>query len=92
LDFKKLGPYKIIARKSPVNYKLRLPKGLRLYLVFYVSLLEKALDSVRLSNKEISLEEDLDVYDIERILSSRVSNKKIEYLVKWLDYDNIHNT
>jgi Chromo (CHRromatin Organisation MOdifier) domain len=85
LDFKKLGLYKIVAKKLLINYKLRLPKGLRLYLVFHVSLLELALPGVVVSNEELQPDYELDIYNVEKILDSRVSKKKIEYLVKWLD-------
>jgi Chromo (CHRromatin Organisation MOdifier) domain len=60
--------------------------------VFYISLLEKALDNIVTSNKEIQPEEELNIYDVEKILASRVSNGKVEYLIKWLDWDDIHNT
>jgi hypothetical protein len=82
LDFKKLGLYKIVIKKSLVNYKLQLLKGSRLHLVFYVSLLELAPLGVAVSNKELQPNHELDIYNVERILDSRVSRKKIEYLVK----------
>jgi hypothetical protein len=85
LNFKKLGLYKIIIKKLLVNYKLQLPKGLRLYLVFYVSLLKLVLLGVAVSNEELQPDHELDIYDVEKILDSRVSRKKIKYLVKWLD-------
>jgi hypothetical protein len=40
LDFKKLGLFKVLDKVSLVNYKLQLPKNSKLYLVFYVLLLE----------------------------------------------------
>jgi hypothetical protein len=40
LDIVKLGPFKVLRQKGPVNYELELPKRMRIYLVFYVSLLE----------------------------------------------------
>jgi hypothetical protein len=40
LDFKKLGPFKILNKVSLVNYRLQLPRNSKLYLVFYISLLE----------------------------------------------------
>jgi hypothetical protein len=47
-----------------------------------MSLLELAPLGVAVSNKELQLNYKLDIYDVERILDSRVSRKKIEYLVK----------
>jgi hypothetical protein len=42
LDYKKLGLFKIAKIKSLVNYCLKLPKTIKIYPVFYVSLLELA--------------------------------------------------
>jgi hypothetical protein len=82
LDFKKLRLYKIVAKKLLVNYKLQLLKGLQLYLVFYVSLLKLTLLRIAVSNKELQLDYKLNVYDVKRILDSKVSKRRIEYLVK----------
>ncbi|KAK1255573.1 hypothetical protein MKX08_009568 [Trichoderma sp. CBMAI-0020] len=44
LDFRKLGSFKILKKISEVNYKLKLPKNIRLKTaVFYILLLKKAL-------------------------------------------------
>jgi hypothetical protein len=40
LDIVKLGLFKILRQKGLVNYELELPKRMRIYLVFYISLLE----------------------------------------------------
>jgi hypothetical protein len=40
LDAVKLGPFKILRQKGPVNYELELPKRMRIHLVFHISLLE----------------------------------------------------
>jgi hypothetical protein len=82
LDFKKLRLYKIITKKLLVNYKLQLPKGLRLYLVFYVLLLELVLLGVVVGNKELQLNYKLNIYNIKKVLNSKVSKRKIKYLVK----------
>jgi hypothetical protein len=59
---------------------------LQLYLVFHVSLLKLVLEDVVVSNKEIELNTyNLDIYNIKKILDSKVSKRKIEYLVKWLN-------
>jgi hypothetical protein len=42
LDHKKLGLFEIAKIKSLVNYCLKLPKIIKIYLIFYVSLLELA--------------------------------------------------
>jgi hypothetical protein len=82
LDFKKLRLYKIIKKILDVNFRLQLLKGSQVHLVFYVSLLSKALPNAKTNNKEIQLAKELDVYNVKKILASRISNSKIEYLIK----------
>src|SRR4051794_16930285 len=43
LDFKKLRPFKIEKELGPVIFKLKLPKEMKIYPVFYIVLLESAL-------------------------------------------------
>ena len=42
LDHTKLGPYKIKKKLGPVTFELQVPKGIRIHLVFHISLLEPA--------------------------------------------------
>jgi len=42
LDYVKVGPFLIEEQKGPVNYRLRLPKDVKIHPVFYISLLEPA--------------------------------------------------
>ena len=42
LDYIKVGPFLIDEQRGRASYKLRLPKDARIYLVFYISLLELA--------------------------------------------------
>ena len=51
LDHKKLRLFKITKKKRPVNYRLKLPKTIRIYPVFYVSLLKLALLGAPLAPK-----------------------------------------
>ena len=44
LDWKNLGPYKIIERVSPLAYRLELPDTIDIHDVFYVNLLRPAPD------------------------------------------------
>jgi hypothetical protein len=72
LDFKKLGPFKVVEKVGTLNFKLQLPKGLRLYPVFYISLLEPIQGNVLVAfDSELQLENDLDVYEVEKILDTR---------------------
>jgi hypothetical protein len=93
LDFKKLGLFRVIERVSSVNYKLELPKTSKLHPVFHVSLLEPAKGTAQVDRAtDIQPEHDADIYNIEKILDRRISKGIMMYLVKWLDWDDIHNS
>ena len=75
LDFKKLKPYEILEKIRLVNFRLQLLKKLRLYLIFHISLLESALGITPLAtNEEIQSENNLDVYEVEKLLNIRIIN------------------
>jgi hypothetical protein len=42
LDHKKLRPFEITEVKGPVNYRLKLPKTIKIHPTFYISLLKLA--------------------------------------------------
>jgi hypothetical protein len=93
LDFKKLGPFKVLEKISSVNYKLQLPKSSRLHPVFHVSLLEPARGNTPIAtDAELQPENEPDVYEVERILDRRLANRTVQYLVKWKGYENTDNT
>ena len=48
LDTVKLGPFKILRKKGPVNYELQLLKKMRILPTFHVSLLEPATPDAKL--------------------------------------------
>jgi hypothetical protein len=83
LDFKKLGLFRIEEKVSSVNYKLELPKISRLYPVFYISLLELAKGITQIDKTtNIQPEHNTDMYNIEKVLASRVSRGSTEYFIK----------
>jgi hypothetical protein len=49
LDNQRIGLFKILKKRGLVNFKLQLPKGIRIHLVFYVFKLEPALDNAELT-------------------------------------------
>jgi hypothetical protein len=94
LDTVKLGPFKILRQKGPVNYELELPKKIRTLPTFHVSLLEPATPDARLKQdiKDISEEIQEPVYEVEKILDSKLEDGQRKYLVKWTEYDSTENT
>ena len=67
--------YKIKKKVLNVNYKLELLKRFKIYLIFYVLLFKEVVRIVKTSTKEIRLKHKLDVYNVKRVLNSKVSNK-----------------
>ena len=56
LDHTKLGPYKVIKKLGPVTFKLEIPQGIRIHLVFHISLLEPAPSTAKPGPIEIDKE------------------------------------
>jgi hypothetical protein len=90
LDYKKLGPFRILERVNPVAFRLALPPTFRLHDVFHVSLLELYHPS-RIPGRqppppppvELSTGEE---YEVDRILDSRLRRGRLQYLVLWKGY------
>ena len=91
LDWKKLGPFKIVEKVSNVNYRLELPQTMKVHPVFHVSLLEPASDITRLDTTIKAVTEDNE-YEVERVLDQRRGLRTVEYLIKWKGYDDSENT
>jgi hypothetical protein len=67
LDYLQIGPFKISEVKGLVIFKLDLPKKLRIYPIFYISLLEKALKNIKTIVPEVEV--DKMEYKVERIIT-----------------------
>jgi hypothetical protein len=94
LDAVKLGPFKILKQKGPVNYELELPKRMRIHPVFHVSLLEPATPDATLQQdvRDIDPEIQEPIYQVERILKERTVRGQKQYLVRWEDYDHTEDS
>ena len=58
----KLRPFIIKEKLKAIMYRLILPKDIKIYLVFYVSLLESTLKNTKLT-KLVPLDNNIDIYN-----------------------------
>ena len=90
LDFKRLGPFKVMSQVNPVAYKLELADSIKIHNVFHVSLLEpyfpNSIEGRTLPPPPpIEVRDELE-YEVEKILDSQIRRKKLYYLVDWKGY------
>jgi len=97
LDHKNHGPFQVEKIVCPLTVRLTLPRKWKIHNVFHVSLLEPYRtskyrappDPTKILQEADDIEQS-EEYDIEQVMSSaeqgRDNNKRILYLVQWLDY------
>jgi hypothetical protein len=98
LDWKRLGPYKVIKRIGLQAYQLALPPTMRhIHNVFHVSL----LDPVRSTSLEprlppappaLYVKDDKEYFEIEDILDSKRDDRHLKYLIKWKGFPDSENS
>ncbi|CAJ0932319.1 unnamed protein product, partial [Ranitomeya imitator] len=89
-----IGPYRILEILNPVSFRLDLPASFAIHNVFHRSLLQKYEVPVVPSLEPpapVLVEGELE-YVVEKILDSRVSRRKLQYLVKWKGYGQEDNS
>lgn len=91
LDYKKLGPFKILAQVGTRSFRLDLPKSVKIHPVFHVNLLEPWRPDHIPGRKQnppppVQVKSDLE-YEVKKILDSRLKKGKLEYLIDWVGYE-----
>jgi hypothetical protein len=99
LDWKRLGPYKVIKRIGLQAYQLALPPTMRhLHDVFHVSLLDPvkstshAPHSLPPAPPALYVKDDHDYFEIEDVLDSKRENRRLYYLIKWKGFPDSENS
>ena len=93
LDYKKLGAFLIKRVVRSVNYELKLPKEMKIYPIFHVSLLEPAPPDAETIVPDLSKENEGQEYEVEKVVDWQDTEEKgREYLIKWKNYGEIDNT
>ncbi|CAJ0960037.1 unnamed protein product [Ranitomeya imitator] len=89
-----IGPFRILEILNPVSFRLDLPASFAIHNVFHRSLLRRYEVPVVPSLEPpapVLVEGELE-YVVEKILDSRVSRRKLQYLVKWKGYGQEDNS
>jgi hypothetical protein len=91
------GPFTIIQKVGEVNYKLRLTgalKSAKIHPIFHVSLLRLFVEFDRFSHDPDDLppvatweSDGTAVFEVDKIIKHRQHYGKLQYLVKWYNYD-----
>ena len=93
MEDKWFGPYEVLEKVGASAYKLKLPKTMKaIHPVFNVSLLkpfkEPAFDSqIKPPPPPPVLVDNEEEYEVDEILDSRLHRGKLQFLVKWMGYD-----
>ena len=95
LEFKRVGPFEVLEKRSDVSYRLKLPESMRVHPVFHVSLLspyrQSELNAEGVGLHPIVVKGEVE-YVVKGILDSRRLGSVTEYLVKWKCLNNVETS
>jgi len=95
LDYKKIGPFKILAKIGSSAYKLDLPDTMKIHNTIHISLLEpyenNKLPSQRQEPPPPIIIEGEPEYELEEIVDGRLYYGKLQYRAKWTGYSPEHD-
>lgn len=96
LDYRKLGPFKIIEIIGTRSYKLDLPATMKIHPVFHTNLLEPYKEDVIEGRPQTELPpiivDEHEEFEVEQIIDSRIYRNKSQYLVHWKGYTVMDRT
>jgi len=95
LDYKKIGPFKILATIGTSAYKLALPLSMAIHNTFHISLLEPYQDNrfpsqIKELPPAIQIEGE-DEYELDEIIDCRLHYNKLQDRAKWKGYSPEHD-
>jgi len=90
LDYKKIRPFKNLAKIEGSAYKLDLPPSMRIHNTFHISLLELYNDN-KLTTQQTQppppiIMEGEPEYELVQIIDSRLHYGRLQYRAKWIGY------
>ena len=95
LDYKKMGPFRIIKKVGTSSDKLDLSASMTIHNTFHISLLEPYKDNkfpLQIQTPPPSIEIDGETeYELEEIINSRLHQDKLQYHAKWTGYSSEHD-
>ena len=95
LDYKKMGPFKIMKKVETSSNKLDLRASMRIHNTFHISLLEPYEDNKfpsQIQTPPPSIEIDREPeYELEEIIDSCLYRNKLQYRAKWTGYSPEHD-
>ena len=95
LDYKKMGPFKIVKKVGTSSYKLDLLASMRIHNTFHISLLKPYEENkyhlqIQTPSPPIEIDGEPE-YELEEIIDSRLYRNKLQYRAKWTGYSSEHN-
>ena len=90
LDYKKIGPFKILAKIGTSAYKLAFPLSMKIHNTIHITLLEPYQDNrfpsqIQEPPPPIQIEGE-DEHELDEIIDSRFHYNKLQYRAKWKGY------
>ena len=94
LNYIKLESFRIVKKKESFNYKLTLFSAMWIHSVFHIFILKPAdlLTLIQEVATEINSESQNAEFKVKEVLKQWVRKGKLQYWVKWEEYDSSENT